>query len=181
MARNDYLIDPSEYDLDRILYGIEDIRRANMQRFEMEQLTAVVYENEENGTCVGYRDLADEFWVRGHMPGMPLMPGVIMCEAAAQLCSFFAYRYQLLSDGCVGFGGLRDVKFRGVVRPGQRFVIQSKLMKYRKDRMLVAAFQCLATAGLQNPTDIVCEGELTGVRLPQELLDSLRQGSAPTA
>ncbi|MDD3470015.1 MAG: beta-hydroxyacyl-ACP dehydratase [Thermoguttaceae bacterium] len=164
MAKS-YLVDPSEYDLSRILHGIDEIHRMNMQRYEMEQLSAIVFEDESRGLCVGYKDLSpDEFWVRGHMPGMPLMPGVIMCEAAAQLCSYFANRYHLLSGGCVGFGGLRDVKFRGVVLPGQRFVVTSKLLKYRQDRMLIAAFQCLVNE------EIVCEGELTGIRLPMDVL-----------
>jgi 3-hydroxymyristoyl/3-hydroxydecanoyl-(acyl carrier protein) dehydratase len=35
---------------------------------------------------VGYKDVSDEFWVRGHMPGS--MPGVVMLESIAQLCSF---------------------------------------------------------------------------------------------
>ena len=40
---------------------------------------------------VGYKDVRpDEFWVRGHMPGFPLLPGVLMCEAAAQLSCYYA-------------------------------------------------------------------------------------------
>ena len=62
--------------------------------FEMEQLTAIVFDDVERGICVGYKDIGpDEFWVRGHMPGMPLMPGVIMCESAAQLCGYFVQRH----------------------------------------------------------------------------------------
>ena len=39
---------------------------------------------------LGYKDVTEsEFWVRGHIPGRPLMPGVIMVESAAQLLSFF--------------------------------------------------------------------------------------------
>ena len=44
----------------------------------------------EKSQILGYKDVTDnEFWIRGHIPGRPLMPGVIMIEAAAQLCSFF--------------------------------------------------------------------------------------------
>ncbi|MBU4398557.1 MAG: beta-hydroxyacyl-ACP dehydratase, partial [Planctomycetes bacterium] len=83
MGRRDLIIDFSEYDLDHVVSDTEAIRRANMQRYEMEQLTAICFEDPERGICVGYKDLTEnEFWVRGHMPGMPLMPGVIMCEAA---------------------------------------------------------------------------------------------------
>ena len=77
------IIEFSEYDLDHVFADIEVIRRYNSQRYEMEQLTAIVFEDDTRAICVGYKDLKpDEFWARGHMPGMPLMPGVIMCEAA---------------------------------------------------------------------------------------------------
>ena len=68
----------------------EAIRQVNPQRFEMEQLTAIVYVDPVNHVIVGYKDVRhDEFWVRGHMPDYPLLPGVLMCEAAAQLCSYY--------------------------------------------------------------------------------------------
>ena len=124
VAGKDLILDPAEYDLERVVADIEEIRKYNPQRFEMEQLTAVVLDDPERGVCVGYKDTSDaDFWVRGHMPGMPLMPGVIMCEAAAQLCSYHVQRHNLLGAEMVGFGGLDDVRFRGTVVPGDRLVI----------------------------------------------------------
>jgi len=68
VARKPLILDPSELDLDRVIADIEQIRRHNPQRYEMEQLTAVCYEDPERRICAGYRDLGrDEFWVRGHM------------------------------------------------------------------------------------------------------------------
>src|SRR3990170_4709464 len=126
VAAKDLILDFSEYDLERVIADIEDIRKCNPQRFEMEQLTAIVFDDVERGICVGYKDVSpNEFWVRGHMPGMPLMPGVIMCEAAAQLCSYHVQRHNLLGAEMIGFGGLDDVRFRGTVRPGDRLVIVS--------------------------------------------------------
>ena len=60
------------------------------------------------------------------MPDYPLMPGVLMCEAAAQLCSFFCGYSPALKKGFIGFGGMEDVRFRGQVRPGDRLVLVSK-------------------------------------------------------
>ena len=115
----------------------------------------------EQNVCVGYKDLGpDEFWVRGHMPGLPLMPGVIMCEAAAQLASYYSHKYKLM-EGVIGFGGLEDVRFRGVVRPGDRFVIVSRLLKLRRS-IMTCEFQCFVKQNL------VCEGVLKGVSLPRE-------------
>src|SRR5947199_8634400 len=118
MAARDLIIDFSEYDLNQVLADLEEIRRHNPQRHEMEQLTAIVYEDVEREICVGYKDLpVDAFWTRGHMPGMPIMPGVLMCEAAGQLASFYVGRHKLMGPGTMlGFGGLEDVHFRGIVR-----------------------------------------------------------------
>ena len=79
-------------------------------------------ERKEQHICVGYRDISDsEFWVRGHMPGMPLMPGVIMCEAAAQLASYYSQRYDLLGAEMVGFGGIAFAAFSNFIRSLWKF------------------------------------------------------------
>lgn len=118
MAEKDFLVDLSQIDMDRPIADQEEIRKYNPQRFEMEQLTAVVYTNEQHISCVGYKDVTDrEFWVRGHMPTLPLMPGVVMLECVAQLCSFVTQKYDLLGAEMVGFGGLEDVRFRDFVLP----------------------------------------------------------------
>jgi 3-hydroxyacyl-[acyl-carrier-protein] dehydratase len=159
VAKRELILDFSKYDLNQIVADTEAIRRCNPQRFEMEQLTAICYEDPQENVCVGYKDLTtNEFWVRGHMPGMPLMPGVIMCEAAAQLASYYSHRFDLM-EGVIGFGGLEDVRFRGVVRPGDRFVIVSRLLKLRRS-IMTCEFQCFVNQNL------VCEGILKGVSIP---------------
>jgi 3-hydroxyacyl-[acyl-carrier-protein] dehydratase len=60
------------------------------------------------------------------MPDYPLLPGVLMCEAAAQLCSFYVVTYKLVHGDFVGFGGLENVRFRGPVHPGDRLVLVGK-------------------------------------------------------
>jgi len=168
VAKKTLILDPSEYDVNHVVADIEEIRRYNPQRFEMEQLTAICYEDTERSICVGYKDLGpDEFWARGHMPGMPLMPGVIMCEAAAQLASYYTKKHRLIDAPMVGFGGLRDVRFRGLVLPGERFVIVDRLGRVRST-MLTCEFQCLVRGRL------VCEGSLMGILLTEEAIKAAR-------
>jgi 3-hydroxyacyl-[acyl-carrier-protein] dehydratase len=171
VAKKPLIVDFSEYDLNDVVADIEDIRRYNPQRHEMEQLTAICYEDPVQAACVGYKDLGpNEFWARGHMPGMPLMPGVIMCECAAQLSSYYARKNKLM-DGIVGFGGLEEVRFRGVVRPGDRFVIVTRLLKHRRT-IMTCEFQCFVNQNL------VCEGIIKGISLPTDQLgDSDVSGS----
>ena len=167
MAKKPIILDPSEFHLDRVVADIDEIRRYNPQRHEMEQLTAICYSDTENNICVGYKDLGpDEFWVRGHMPGVPLMPGVVMCEAAAQVASYYALKENLMETEMVGYGGLSDIRFRGVVRPGDRFVIVVRLLKIRR-LMMTCEFQCFVGE------NIVCEGVLKGIPLP---VDALKDG-----
>jgi 3-hydroxyacyl-[acyl-carrier-protein] dehydratase len=165
VAGKDLIVDPAQLDFDHIVADLDEIRRYNPQRYEMEQITAIIADDFEAGICVGYKDVTDEeFWVRGHMPGMSLMPGVIMCEIAAQLCSYHASVHDLLGEGIVGFGGLDDVRFRGLVRPGDRLVIACKKLKVRRSRMITCLFQAFVD------TSLVCEGQLRGILLPKSAL-----------
>jgi 3-hydroxyacyl-[acyl-carrier-protein] dehydratase len=172
VAEKDLLVDLSLVNFDQPIASLDVIRRYNPQRFEMEQLTAVVYVNEADYSCVGYKDITDqEFWVRGHMPGLPLMPGVVMLESIAQLCSFVTQRYDLLGADMVGFGGLEDVRFRDPVLPGDRLIVMCKLEKVRRGRIIVCKFQGVVK------DRIVVEGSLKGIPIPVEALQKLKAKS----
>jgi 3-hydroxyacyl-[acyl-carrier-protein] dehydratase len=161
MPTKDLIIDFSEYDFNHVVADIEQIRRVNPQRHEMEQLTAIVFDDVERGIVVGYKDVAhSDFWVRGHMPDMPLMPGVVMCEAAAQICSYHAQRHNLLGAEMIGFGGMDNVRFRGTVVPGDRLVVAAQKLQLRVGAMIRCRFQCFVNE------QIVCEGQIRGIPIP---------------
>ena len=125
--------DPAKVDFGRVLADRAEIRKVNPQRFEMEQIDAVVYVDPERQLVVGYKDVRpDEFWVRGHMPDYPLLPGVLMCEAAAQLCSYYITTHGLMQSDYIGFGGLENVRFRAPVRPGDRLLLIGKAVKLHR-------------------------------------------------
>ncbi|RUL88865.1 3-hydroxyacyl-ACP dehydratase FabZ family protein [Tautonia sociabilis] len=151
------IIPPSEIDLDRVVADQEQIRRFNPQRFEMEQLSAIVHIDTDEHLIVGYKDITDdEFWCRGHIPGFPLMPGVLICEVAAQLCSYYCQAVRLVPDGFLGFGGLEDVRFRGQVRPGDRLVIVGKAQRLHRRQTI------FDTQGFVDDT-MVYHGRIIGV------------------
>lgn len=129
-------LDPTQLDLTRVIADLEAIRRVNPQRFEMEQLTAIVLIDPEQLLIAGYKDVRpNEFWVRGHLPDYPLLPGVLMCEAAAQLCSYYMISQQLVQTDFVGFGGLENTRFRAPVHPGDRLVLVGKADKLNRRQM----------------------------------------------
>src|SRR5262249_44851987 len=124
------LFDLGQVDCSRILADQEAIRKINPQRYEMEQLNAIVHIDPGQHLIVGYKDVkTDEFWVRGHMPDYPLMPGVLMCEAAAQICSYYTATHGLMHGDFIGFGGMENVRFRSTVKPGDRLLLVAKATK----------------------------------------------------
>ena len=151
--------DPAKVDFGRVIADREEIRKVNPQRFEMEQLDAVVYADPEQALVVGYKDVRpDEFWVRGHMPDYPLLPGVLMCEAAAQLCCYYTVTQGLLEGDFVGFGGLENVRFRGTVHPGDRLVLVGKAVRLHRRQTVFNVQGFVGTA-------MVFHGDIIGVPL----------------
>ncbi|HUU69461.1 MAG TPA: 3-hydroxyacyl-ACP dehydratase FabZ family protein [Planctomycetota bacterium] len=142
------------------LMGIDKIREMIPQRYEMEQLGGILLFDRERGIAIGYRDVTNgDFWVRGHIPGRPLMPGVLMCEAAAQLCSFyFKMCKPEAKDAFLGFGGMDNVRFRGTVVPGDRFIIIVKSTKFD------ARLNIFETQGIVGEK-LVFEARISGIQV----------------
>ena len=150
------LFDLSAIDLDQTVAGPEQIREVNPQRGDMEHLDAIVWRRE--GKILGYKDVKDtEFWVPGHIPGRPLLPGVIMLEAGAQLSSYLT-RVHVGWEGFIGFGGLEDVKFRAPVTPGQRLYLLADLTEVRH-RRIKAKLQGVVNGG------VVFEAVIIGTKM----------------
>ena len=126
------LIDLSNIDLNaKPVYDRDAICKVNPQSYEMQQLDGIQWFDKDQQLILGYKDVTEnEFWVRGHIPGRPLMPGVIMVECAAQLLSFFVKQIFEL-EGFIGFAGIDETKFRSTVVPGQRLYLLGKIVKYK--------------------------------------------------
>ena len=137
---------PLLFDLSQInltvkpIFDREVIKGVIPQQFEMQQLDGILWYDKEKRLVLGYKDVTEnEFWVRGHIPGRPLMPGVIMIECAAQLLSFFV-KAILEVEGFIGFAGIDSAKFRSMVVPGQRLYLLGHLTEV-KSRKYTARIQ----------------------------------------
>jgi 3-hydroxyacyl-[acyl-carrier-protein] dehydratase len=78
--------------------------------------------------CGEYRVRGDEPFLRGHFPGDPMLPGVLLVEAAAQLAGVVAQSNpEQSSAGLLKLTALRHVKILGPVRPGDTVRLEAQL------------------------------------------------------
>jgi len=134
-------------DLDARLQDRDEIARWNPHRGEMALLDAVVWHTDDCIRAVGYKRVRnDEFWVSGHFPGRPLMPGVLLVEAGAQLANLMFLKWLARTEGhpktpvkldkVAGFTRIEDTVFREGVRPGDDLYLLSLGEKVSKRRFV---------------------------------------------
>ena len=107
-----------------------------MNREEIKQLIPhrepmlLVDEMVMDGECVraNYTVRGDEWFLQGHFPGNPVVPGVVLCEIIAQGASL------LLKDDLIGkvpfFAGMNKVKFRHPARPGDKLDVTARIIRH---------------------------------------------------
>jgi 3-hydroxyacyl-[acyl-carrier-protein] dehydratase len=152
------LIDLAEVDLHRVELTRQEIYRHLPHRFDFEVLDGVCLTDFERRRVVAFADVRpDAWWVRGHVPGRPLLPGVLMLEMAAQTCAVMA---KLLgNESFIAFGGVEECKFRETVVPPARLYILGVGRDYRPRRIV---------SDTQGVVDgkMIFEARITGLTLP---------------
>lgn len=130
------LFDISRLDLSQRRYGRIDIDRVNPHRHEMALLDWVVWHEDDFSRAVGLKVVRpDEFWVKGHFPGKPMYPGVLMIETAAQLASF-TYNSRFTDPRLPVFARIEEAAFRAPVQPGDELFILCQDFKFSTKRFI---------------------------------------------
>jgi 3-hydroxyacyl-[acyl-carrier-protein] dehydratase len=129
------LFDLSKLDLNKLIINQEGIHAIIPQRYEMAQLDGIIH-IEDPTTIIGVKYVRDnEWWCRGHIPGRPLMPGVLMIECAAQLCAFWAMKKNP-EVGFMGFAKCDETRFRGTIVPPADLYMIANLFEHNRRRIV---------------------------------------------
>ena len=91
---------------------------------------------------------------QGHFPERPLMPGVLIVEAMAQVGGIIVTQMPDLPKGLFVFAGINNVKFRRPVVPGDQLVITCELLSIKRQRFGKVKGEAHVDGKL------VCSGEL---------------------
>lgn len=124
---------------------------------------------DENNVSHGkYTIRGDEFFVQGHFPGHPIVPGVILCEIMAQSCSL------LVGKGMIGYipmyAGIENMHFKASVFPGDTIEITSKIRDHRANLYFVDAQSSVRGK-------VVCKGSISFALITKEQLEASSKGS----
>ena len=152
------LVEIEALEQTRVIATRDDILARIRQRGRFALLDGILQVDGEKGVIVGFKEIrADDWWAADHVPGRPIFPGALMCEAASQLCSYDYLRtHTLPPGGFLGFGGMDATRFRGVVQPDCRMILVARPERLRS-RMFTYSAQGFVGR------DLVFETQILGV------------------
>ncbi len=106
-------------------------------------------------SAVAYKNVNSEEWYfKGHFPGNPIMPGVLITESLAQTGAIAILSLEENKGKNALFGGIDKMKFKKMVVPGNRLKLEVEIIKQKGP---IGVGKAVATVDGK----IVAKGELT--------------------
>ena len=119
-----------------------------------------VTELEPGVRCVAEHTFTGEEWyLRGHFPGNPIVPGVILAESMAQTATVGAMALPDYREGIGLFAGIEEMRFKRIVRPGETARFTAVFEKMRRG---FARVQVTARVG----DELAAEGTIVAIFQP---------------
>jgi 3-hydroxyacyl-[acyl-carrier-protein] dehydratase len=133
-------------------------------RWPMLMVDRIVEYDAEAKRIVGIKAItATEFWAQGHLPGLPVLPGVLQVEALAQTMAVYVAKQPGFGDRIGLFAGIDDVRFKRVVVPGDVLRLEITMEKlgsrFGKGRGVASV-----------NGEVACEGVLSFIIPPEGVL-----------
>ena len=140
----EYVTDPAANSGTPVVFNITDILRMLPHRYPFLLVDRII-ELETGKRIVGLKNVTiNEPFFQGHFPGVPVMPGVLIVEAMAQVAGIMTYAEEPgINEKLIYFTGIENAKFRRPVIPGDQLRIEMELLNRRnhfgtmKGRVLV--------------------------------------------
>jgi len=113
------------------MFNAQEIMRLLPHRYPFLLLDRVV-EFEPGRRIVGLKNVTiNEPFFTGHFPGHPIMPGVLIIEALAQVGGFLALKAMGSEEKIAYFAGIDNCKFRRPVMPGDQLRLECTITAHK--------------------------------------------------
>ena len=139
------------------MLGIDEIMKALPHRYPF-LLVDRILEIEEKKRIVGLKNVTiNEPFFQGHFPGHPIMPGVLIIEAMAQVGGILLMgQIEGYETKVVYFMSLDNVKFRRPVKPGDQ-------LRFELDMLQIRGMVCKMRGVAKVDGEVVCEADMAAM------------------